>query len=144
MRDIKQLIIHCSYTKPGMDIGAKEIRQWHTDPKPRGNGWSDIGYHYVIRRNGKLEYGRAEETVGAHVAGHNAHSIGICLVGGMSEKGIADCNFTYRQYQQLRRLVTNLGKRYPDAELLGHRDIPGVSKSCPVFDVRAFFDAGES
>ena len=76
-----KLILHCSDTPNTLDIGAKEIRDWHTAKPPRGNGWSDIGYHYVIRRNGLLEYGRPEHKVGAHCRGHNQDSIGICFVG---------------------------------------------------------------
>ena len=53
MNKKKGIIIHCSATKPSMDIGVKEINEWHLQ-----RGWSGIGYHYVIRRNGDLETGR--------------------------------------------------------------------------------------
>ena len=77
------IIIHCAATKKSMDIGYKEIREWHVDQ----NGWDDVGYHYIIRRNGKLEKGRPEEYSGAHAPSHNSRSIGICLVGGMAKDG---------------------------------------------------------
>ena len=86
MRQIDHIIVHCSYTPPSMDIGAETIREWHTLPKPKGRGWSDIGYHWVIRRNGTVEAGRSEERAGAHAKGYNQDSIGICLIGGKSEK----------------------------------------------------------
>ena len=75
----KYIVIHCAATKPSMDIGAAEIRKWHTDP-PRN--WDDIGYHYVVRRSGTiekpmLEVGRYLEIPGAHVANHNHESIVI-------------------------------------------------------------------
>jgi len=73
---IQKLIIHCADTPPNMDVGAEEIRRWHVE----GNGWSDIGYHYVIRRCGLIETGRDESTPGAHVRGHNTGSIGVCMV----------------------------------------------------------------
>lgn len=142
MREITQIVIHCSDTPAGMDIGAKEIREWHTAPKPKGNGWRDIGYHYVIRRDGVLETGRdldgdgdIDEEVGAHAAGHNANSIGICMVGG--GKGI--CNFTRQQWSQLDNVVKALTLQYPQAAVCGHRDLnPG--KQCPSFDARAWWN----
>jgi len=135
MRDINQIVIHCSDTPAGMDIGYREIRQWHTDPPPKGNGWKDIGYHYVIRRNGQVENGRPEEEVGAHVQGHNANSIGICLVGG--GKGI--CNFTHQQWDTLRWRIADLCQRYPNAAVCGHRDL-NPAKACPSFDARAWWN----
>lgn len=123
------LVVHCAATKARMDIGAAEIRRWHKE-----KGWADIGYHYVIRRNGVLEVGRDESTVGAHAVGHNARSIGICLVGGIDEQGHAENNFTPAQFAALRRLLVRLAARYPAARIVGHRDLnPG--KDCPSFDI---------
>lgn len=129
----KFIAIHCAATPPSADIGAKEIRQWH-----RAKGWIDIGYHFVIRRNGRVEKGRPEDVVGAHVEGHNSNSIGICLVGGVKEgaPGKAQNNFTPAQFAALAELLRDLKTRYPQAEVRGHRDFVGVRKSCPSFDVR--------
>src|SRR3546814_3669760 len=80
MRRIETIILHCSYTPPSMDIGAAVIKGWHVD----GNGWTDIGYHFVLRRNGAVEEGRPLDVVGAHAKNFNGRSIGICLVGGMA------------------------------------------------------------
>lgn len=135
MREITQIVIHCSDTPPGMDIGAKEIREWHTAPKPKGSGWKDIGYHFVIRRDGKVEFGRDMDEVGAHVAGHNAHSIGICMVGGAH--GV--CNFTWQQWGELRYLIQNLTSQFPQAAVCGHRDL-NPAKLCPSFDARAWWN----
>ena len=135
MREINQIITHCSDTPAGMDIGAAEIRKWHTDPPPMGRGWNDIGYHYVIRRNGSLEKGRPDDVVGAHVEGHNAHSIGVCMVGG--GKGI--CNFTQQQWSRLQTLITELELHYPNATVCGHRDL-NPAKACPSFDARAWWN----
>jgi N-acetyl-anhydromuramyl-L-alanine amidase AmpD len=120
-----------------MDIGAKEIREWHTAPPPKGNGWRDIGYHYVIKRNGTVQAGRPDNQVGAHVAGHNATSIGICMVGG--GKGI--CNFTREQWATLDLIVEGLIKKYPNAAVCGHRDL-NPAKACPSFDARAWWNFG--
>lgn len=129
MRQIKKIVVHCADTPASMNIGADEIRVWHVD----GNGWKDIGYHYVIRRDGTLENGRPESDTGAHVAGHNADSIGICLVGGKP-----GANFTRQQWATLEKLVNGLTVKYPHAMVMGHRDLdPG--KRCPTFDARAWW-----
>lgn len=127
MRNINLVVIHCADTPADMDVGATEIRQWHIE-----RGFNDIGYHYVIRRDGRCESGRPESVVGAHVQGHNQNSIGICLVGGKP-----DCNFTRQQWESLSRLVDYLTTRYPAAEVVGHRDLDS-KKRCPCFDAKAW------
>lgn len=137
-REVRYLVVHCSATPPKMDIGRKEIDQWH-----KTRGWSGIGYHFCIRRNGIQELGRKLnedhllETleIGAHVEGYNSQSIGICLVGGVDEMGRAQENFTKSQYDTLETLLNALADQFPGAEVKGHRDFPGVSKACPSFDV---------
>lgn len=134
MRTISALVIHCAATPPNMDIGAEEIRRWHTDPRPRGNGWSDIGYHAVIRRDGTLEEGRPDRRKGAHVRPRNADTLGVCLVGGVDDRGRAEANFTPEQFARLERYIAHVRDRYGDVDIVGHRDIdPG--KACPSFDV---------
>ena len=129
-----KIIIHCAATSPSMDIGAMEIERWH-----RQRGFQCIGYHFVIRRDGTLEYGREVDEVGAHVTGHNADSIGICLVGGVkeSDKKTPEKNFTQAQYDTLMVLVDDLKTSYPDAKVYGHNEF--ASKACPCFDVREIF-----
>ena len=125
MREINQIVIHCSATKPSMDIGAEEIYEWHTRENPHGNGWSDIGYHVVIQRSGLIDLGRPFQRPGSHVRGHNDASIGICLVGGISESGASEDNFTHEQYASLIYTKGWMDRVWPDAEWLGHRDFPG-------------------
>lgn len=137
------LVVHCSATRGTMDIGVREITQWHIQ-----RGFDTIGYHYVIRRNGELETGRQESAIGAHVRGHNANSIGICLVGGVDASNKPQDNFTPAQLTTLKRLLGELQARYPDARILGHRDLSPdkngdgkitpneFTKACPSFDVR--------
>jgi N-acetylmuramoyl-L-alanine amidase len=129
----KFIVIHCSATPPKLDVGAKDIRQWH-----RQKGWIDIGYHKVIRRDGSVEDGRPLDVVGAHVEGHNSTSIGICLVGGVDEKNQPQDNFTPAQWDALAALLSDLVKAYPGCTIQGHRDFPGVKKACPSFDVAAW------
>lgn len=146
MREITKIIIHCSATPPDMDIGVAEIRRWHTDPPPKGNGWNDIGYHLVIRRDGLLEQGRPLEVQGAHCAAQNGNkaSIGICLVGGVKRakdnRGksvlLVENNFTPSQWLTLEQQVQLLQKRFPKIDtVLGHRDLD-PRKECPSFSVR--------
>lgn len=136
---ITRIIVHCSYTRPSQDIGAAEIRKWHTDPKPAGNGWSDIGYQWVIRRDGTREKGRPEGRAGAHTKGFNTGSIGICLVGGMHETDKRpDFNFTRVQMASLEELVDEILERHPGVRsITGHRDHD--NRACPTFDVGAYF-----
>lgn len=132
------IVLHCAQTNAHQDFGVEDIRQWHTLPPPKGNGWKDVGYHYVIRRNGVIERGRAKFAIGAHVKGYNHNSVGICLVGGCDEEGNEENNFTDEQWDALKWLVGELRCLYPKAEILGHRDFPNVHKYCPSFDARAW------
>lgn len=125
------IVIHCAATRPSMDIGVKEIRKWHM-----AKGWADIGYHFVIRRNGKIEAGRGVDLVGAHEPTRNRNGVAICLVGGVSEKDFtkAEDNYTPKQWTALEKQVAALLAKYPKAKVCGHRDCPGVKKACPSFD----------
>lgn len=128
-RHIDTLVIHCAATKPDMNIGVKEIREWHKE-----RGWNDIGYHLVIRRDGTIEKGRPLENIGAHVQGHNGGSVGVCLVGGVDNNMKAANNFTAPQWLSLEAIVSEFQKNYPTAKICGHRDLDN-KKDCPSFDV---------
>ena len=128
------IVIHCADTYARMDIGAKEIRKWHVED----NGWSDIGYHFVIRRDGTREIGRPIEAQGSHVKGFNSVSVGICLVGGKGDDGKACNNFTKAQFDALWEVLQILRVHYPKAEVVGHRDLNG-GKQCPSFEVSKWY-----
>lgn len=135
-QDVDRLVIHCSATRESQDIGAADIDRWH-----RQRGYLKIGYHYVIRRDGTLEQGRGENEPGAHARGWNHRSIGICLVGGVMPNGkTPEDNFTVAQWETLHTLLRSLRMRYPQADIVGHRDLPGVAKECPCFDVATWCD----
>lgn len=136
MRKINKIVLHCSATPEGKHFTAKDIDRWH-----RQQGWAKIGYHYVILLDGTIEKGRDESEVGAHVANHNSDSIGICYIGGVDANDVnkAKDTRTPAQKEAMKRLVADLLKRYPGAEVLGHRDFPGVKKACPSFDARAWW-----
>lgn len=134
MRKITSIIIHASDTPPEMDIGADEIRQWHVEE----NGWDDIGYHAVIRRNGLVERGRLESVVGAHAYGYNRFSLGICLIGGRKSKSKdPESNFTREQYMSLFLLVERWVRDYNISIVVGHNEVS--NKPCPCFNVKEFF-----
>ena len=82
MRKIDSIIVHCSATKAGQDFTAADIDRWH-----RERGFNGIGYHYVIRLDGRLEKGREIDLAGAHSKGWNERSVGICYIGGLDENG---------------------------------------------------------
>ena len=126
------IAIHCSATGPKQDFGAADIDKWH-----RAKGWKCIGYHYVIRRNGTVEEGREELTIGAHVENWNSVSVGVCMVGGVdaNDPKKAVNNFTPEQFASLKQLLIDLKIRYPSAIIQGHRDFPKVAKACPCFSV---------
>jgi N-acetylmuramoyl-L-alanine amidase len=129
MRPINEIIIHCSATKPSMNIGAEWIRKVHLQ-----NGWKDIGYHYIIRRNGAVEVGRHISQVGAHCEGHNTGTIGICMVGGISETGRPENNFTKEQFETVQQLIHDKVYEFPEIiKLSGHNDY--ANKACPCFNV---------
>ena len=131
---IKYLVVHCSASSPSVYVDAAVIDRWH-----RQRGFFKIGYHYVIKRDGVVEKGRDDEEVGAHVQGHNTGSLGICLAGGTDAKGNPANNFTKEQFDALEVLLEKLLKQHPKAEILGHRDFPGVKKDCPCFDVKPWW-----
>lgn len=136
MKNIRYLTIHAAATSPSMDIGVKEIREWHLARKPP---FRDIGYHFVIRRNGVLEKGRPLNQMGAHVGGHNTGNIGICMVGGVreSDRKTPEDNFTPEQYQTLYELIYELHLQFPAAIIMGHNGFPEhESRGCPCFDWR--------
>lgn len=128
------IVIHCSDTYDHMDIGVQEINRWHLD-----RGWSGIGYHFVIRRDGTLENGRGIDQMGAHVRGHNASSIGICLVGGRGADGMPEDNYEDVQMETLEELVESLLSDYPDCSVSGHNELD-MMKACPSFDVQEWLD----
>lgn len=132
MRSITHLVVHCSATPEGRDIDIETIRGWH-----KGQGWRDVGYHYVIKLDGTVQKGRADSDVGSHVAGHNSTTIGICYVGGCDKAMKPKDTRTVAQKAALKKLLIDLKLKYPKAKIQGHRDFPKVAKACPSFDAKA-------
>lgn len=132
MRYINDIIVHCTDTPWDMDATAADIKAWHTLPPPKGNGWRDIGYHYVVRLDGTVERGRAISQPGAHCYGHNAHSVGVVYVGGRDESGRTADTRTAAQKASLLKLLANLTRMYR-CRIHSHHDYD-AGKACPCFD----------
>ena len=114
---VREILLHCSATRPEwmqdrpFQEQVAEIRRWHVE----GNGWRDIGYHHLIGRNGEHAVGRPETAIGAHVAGRNSGTIGICLIGGhgSSERDRFSDHFTEAQEQTIRNLIDEIATGPP-------------------------------
>ena len=129
-RRIDLIVIHCSATRATQRYTVDDCRRDH-----RARGFADIGYHYYITRDGVVHAGRALYTVGAHATGYNAHSIGICYEGGLDIRGRPCDTRTPEQKDTLQKLLIRLKEDYPEARIVGHRELPGVKKDCPCYDV---------
>lgn len=125
MRAIARIIVHCSDSDVKSHDDIRVIRNWHVNER----GFRDVGYHFFIKSNGDLQEGRPLEYAGAHVAGHNIDSIGICLHG--------KTKFTNAQFRSLRRLVLTLRFEFDITieNVHGHREFSEY-KTCPNFDVQ--------
>lgn len=128
MRKINEIIVHCSATPEGKDFTVEDIRRWH-----RQRGFNDVGYHYVVYRDGSVHDGRSLDYIGAHCKGHNAYSIGVCYIGGMTADNRSPKDTrTSAQKAALLALLRRLKRQYPSATIHGHRDF--ANKACPCFD----------
>lgn len=132
-RTIKEIIVHCSATPEGEDYTVSQIRQMHL-----ARGFSDIGYHYVIYRDGSVHPGRSEKISGAHCTGHNTISIGVCYIGGCPSRSVKNWDKrgedtrTKEQKSSLIKLLRELKSKYPGAKIHSHKDF--APKLCPSFD----------
>jgi len=122
-KDIKFLVVHCSDSPDNNTLTALDIHKMHLE-----FGWHGIGYHKIINRSGKIENGRPEYWIGAHVKGKNHISLGVCLIGKHK--------FTVKQFISLERVLRKWKSLYPKAKIVGHRDTGNTKKTCPNFDVK--------
>lgn len=120
--------MHCSATEAGRDFDAEDIRTWH-----KARGWSDIGYHYVIKLDGTIEAGRPVDRVGAHTKGHNEDSVGVCYIGGLKDGKPFD---TMSEIQEIAfiELVFSLRNVFGWMPIHGHNEF--AAKPCPSFNVQ--------
>lgn len=131
-RKISEVIVHCSASGPSTKL--EDVRKWH-----KQRGFKDIGYHYVIEADGQIKNGRGKDEIGAHCEGHNANTMGICLVGGFDGKKLH--HFSKEQMVSLRILIDGLFMSYGTLPVVGHRKY--AKKECPNFLVDEWLDSGK-
>ena len=118
MRNINKIIVHCSATPEGKAFSVDDIRRWHLK-----RGFADIGYHFVIYLDGSVHVGRPLAKAGAHCKGHNAHSVGVCYIGGCEAHSQKPKDTrTEEQKRSLVRLITELRQQFPNASVHGHSE----------------------
>ena len=135
MRTIELIVIHCSATRCDRRFSLEDLIACH-DAR-----FGFTGYHWYITKDGTTYQTRHEQLAGAHAKGYNQHSIGICYEGGLTPDGEPADTRTPQQKVALKHLLKDLRKRYPEARILGHRDLPNVSKACPCFDAETEYAA---
>jgi len=130
MREIKYIVLHCTATNQT------------TPPETILSYWKNVlcwespGYHYLIGADGTIHALLSIDQVANGVFGHNANSIHISYIGGIDENGNALDNRTPKQILSLQKLIIEYKKQFPSAEILGHKDFPGIHKECPSFNVK--------
>jgi N-acetylmuramoyl-L-alanine amidase len=127
MREIKWIVIHCTATPPTTTTQSL-INYWRNVLK-----WKSNGYHILIHSDGRIEQITPENEVANGVAGYNKNAIHVSWIGGHKTLDI-----TESQWMSLEIVVRGLKAKFPNAEIKGHRDFEGVSKSCPRFDVKTW------
>lgn len=143
MRRIDLIVIHCTATREDRRFTEEMLEECHLE-----RGFDGCGYHFYIRRDGNIIAMRPIEKIGAHARGHNKHSIGIAYEGGINARGVPANTLTHYQQNSLQQLVSSLLRQFPQAKVVGHRDLsPDLDgngriephewmKSCPCFDVK--------
>lgn len=135
MRQIKRIFVHCT-------AGSQKTTLKQLENEFKAKGWKSPGYHYVVFPDGKVEQMLDESKVSNGVRGYNSTSINVSYVGGVDSKLKPIDNRTEAQKASLIKILTELKSRYPDAHIMGHRDIWGKDpkkwqKQCPCFDAEA-------
>ena len=131
MRTIHLIVVHCSATRCDHPFPVTALIRCHQDR------FGFTGYHYYITRDGTTYQTRHEQLVGAHARGYNQHSLGVCYEGGLDEHGNPADTRTSTQKRALLKLLKRLKKEHPQAQILGHRDLPNVKKACPCFNAKS-------
>ncbi len=133
MRDINKIILHCSATQEGKDFDVNDIKEWHLQ-----RGFTDVGYHYIIKLNGEIQEGRDIRTIGAHCKGYNYGSIGIVYIGGLDKEGKGKDTRTKEQKESLLNLIDELMIAYDLTidDVYCHYQF--AKKLCPCFSIENF------
>jgi len=135
-KETNHIVIHSSHTKPNSNIDIRTVDEWH-----RKRGLLRVGYHFFIKRGGHIEVGRNLNDIGAHTKEHDVDSVSLCLAGGLNTRGIVAPVYNKEQLHSLFIIVKALKHMYPDAEVVGHRDLSDTT--CPSFDVKEWWGINE-
>ena len=133
MRTITHIVLHCTACPQSATVASVQ-NYWRTQL-----GWKNPGYHKIIPANGATQRLLPDEQVSNGVGGHNAHSLHVSYIGGVDSKGNPIDNRTPAQLAEMERIVRSWLEQYPEAQVVGHRDFPGVTKACPCFDARTWW-----
>ena len=128
MRKIKRIVVHCTATQQTVNIQSI-VNYWRNTLK-----WKNNGYHYIIEANGNTVKLTDIVNLANGAAGYNLQAIHIAYIGGIDNNKNPVDNRTIEQKNALRILIMQLASKFPDADILGHNQLPGVYKSCPCFD----------
>jgi len=139
-RDVSSVVIHATETFTNKNIGAEEI-----DAIQKKLGEDEVGYHYVIRRDGRLQRGRPVEKEGSHcpTGNYDKTSIGIVMVGGINRASTeqsfetSSASFTRAQYNTLEQFLQVFYNNFSGGEVFGHSDIE-TDELDPYFDVSEY------
>lgn len=131
MREINEIIIHCTATRTGAVVHVADVDRWH-----RQRGWAGIGYHFLVQPDGAIEVGRPLEKPGAHCRGHNRHSVGIAYVGGLDAHGHPADTRTPEQTEAIAALCARFMLMFnlTPADIHGHNHY-NPHKACPCYNV---------
>ena len=133
-QDVKWLVVHCSASRCNRPFTVERLietgRQRFGQPS----------YHYYVRRNGYVVPILSESVQGVHAVGYNHCSIAVCYEGGLDENGNAADTRTELQKASLYELLKQLRRDYPQARIIGHRELPNVRKDCPCFSTSEYAD----
>lgn len=141
MRTIERIFVHCT-------AGSQKATVEDLKREFKAKGWKNPGYHYVVMPSGRVENLLSEENVSNGVQGYNSTSINVAYIGGIDRNGKAVDNRTPEQKKSLISVLSELKQKYPDAVILGHRDVsPDINKNgivdpwerikeCPCFNAK--------
>ncbi len=127
-KETNYIVVHSTNTKSNVNVNIRMVDEWH-----RKKGLLKIGYHFFVKRSGKIEVGRNPNEIGAHTKDHDADSVSICLAGGLNTRGVVSFDYSLKQLESLFILIKTLKHIHPNAKVVGHKDLSETD--CPSFDV---------
>ena len=133
-QDVKWLVVHCSASRCNRPFTVERLIETGRER------FGQPSYHYYVRRNGNVVPILPESVQGVHAVGYNHCSIAVCYEGGLDENGKAADTRTELQKASLYELLKQLRRDYPQARIIGHRELPHVAKDCPCFSCAEYAD----